>query len=378
MAATFNYARAWRELAQPCYVISVRPDAKALYREVAKRSGSLVQGRNLDVPIPDDLLELFRAIPDPGLAIASRVIHFWGHWAHPGDNWMLVAKKLPPPTRHWPHTTLMTFQASYYGGRDKAKAAALAWQETCWVPDNWELVCSRNGPSRDCGATWKFSNMADQVLAERIGFASRREAHGFSIQEGWLHRWDRDGYKICLGWATQEVHVRATSLHAQGKSWSAVRDEITSGDLLFQWWHEAGDKFMDHTPGTKYDDSELPKLFQPVVDDHFNVLTVRHVNHKPHPFVITQEHVAKSHGILDPTVARCGHPDCRSAYGRHTGAYEEHTSERAVFLQCKHDVAQSEAQECLAQLKPLLEEHKVDGVAFAEHPDGWKIVDDLE
>jgi hypothetical protein len=128
---------------------------------------------------------------------------------------------------------------------------------------------------------------------------------------------------------------------------------------------------MDHKHGTDYTVDELPKLFQPVVAEHFIVMSASHVNFKPHPFTIGVRHMLKDSMTVDPTLAPCaakmGHEMCRLSYA-------EHTYDTVVFLQCKHDVPEPVASECLRNLEPLLKEHKCDGVTFVEHPDGYKIV----
>jgi hypothetical protein len=166
-------------------------------------------------------------------------------------------------------------------------------------------------------------------------------------------------------------------MRSEGVGWEQLHQELIAGDPHAAWFDM--DQFMDHRKGTEYANDELARLFQPAVDEHFTVLDVQQVNYKPHPFTITQRHFTDS-GTIDPDKAPCGY---QAGQFRQMGegcrlSHAEHTSDRVVFLQCKHDVAQSEAQACLSELKPLMEEHKCDGVAFVDHPQGFKIVTDLE
>jgi hypothetical protein len=369
MASKFNYKRAWRELADPGYK-NLCAEATALYDHVVEFGREWHQDSNLQVPVPGELKYRFEELPSYALAVAARTIYFWGHWAHQNGDWLAVTDI---PTRQ-----SMEFKAAAYGGSARrAKEAANSWIEVCHAPDNWRIEAIYNGPGPGKhGAHWKFSSMADQILRERLdlGICGRPRNTGFTICEGFLRMVGREN-NIDMCWGTEASLETVRRLRSEGKDWGAVREEVLAGDHNAAWFDT--NQFMDHEEGTPYADSELPRLLQPVVDDHFTVLDVRRVNHKPHPFVITGKHIENSPGgILDPGAACCGHRQDR--HDRCGLSYTAHTSDRVAFLQCKHDVAQSEAEDCIRRLGPLLEEHAVDGVALVEHPEGWKIVNDEE
>jgi hypothetical protein len=110
----------------------------------------------------------------------------------------------------------------------------------------------------------------------------------------------------------------------------------------------------------------LPKLFQPVVAEHFEVLDVRDVNHRPHPFMIGNKHFRSDSVYLDPRAAPCAMRGCGQPY-------DSHTYDVVCFLQCKHNVPNADAVRVLRQLEPLFTEHKIDGMVFVKHPQGYVI-----
>jgi hypothetical protein len=120
---SFDYVSAWNKLANPAR-LNITPDCAALLSRVIADGGNWRQGANLDVPFPDDALKnAFYNIPSPDLARAARAVYYWGHWCPLGED----------------------------------------------------------GPPH--GAHWKFSNLADQVLSERLGLP-----RGMSSGQGVSHR----------------------------------------------------------------------------------------------------------------------------------------------------------------------------------------------
>ena len=373
MASEFNYERAWRELAGPDHK-KLCAEATALYDHIAEFGREWRQNDALDVPIPDELRPRFEAIPAYALAVAARVIYFWGHWAHPGDVRVVYKGEQQLLVGA---TSTVEFPAAEHDSPRQAHLAAKDWikNRDCRGSecDDWAIEITHNGPSsEDGGAHWKFSNMADQILWQELGLSPPSSPHhhsrGYTVHQGQLRRCTQNiNYNI--GWATPDMLARAQQARNlwPGEGWDRVRDGLIADDP-----HRARfctDQFMDHVKGTSYATGELPQLFQPAVDEHFTVLRVDHVNHKPHPFMITPRHF--DDGVVNPDKAPCGMRDCILSYS-------EHKSAKVVFLQCKHDVAKSEAEACFHALQPLLEEHSCDGVAFVEHLEGWRIVDDEE
>lgn len=151
---TFDYARAWHDVARPAYFV-VTPEARAVLAEVATVARDLHQAPDLTQRWPDDggaLRAKFEALSTPDLAFAARVIYFTGHWFPTGGDLDL--------------------------------------------------------PGRAHGAYWKFSHYADQVLRARLALAGG-EAGGtpaaagvsYGCHEGMI----RLGYGSRDLWVFEEV-----------------------------------------------------------------------------------------------------------------------------------------------------------------------------
>ena len=108
----------------------------------------------------------------------------------------------------------------------------------------------------------------------------------------------------------------------------------------------------------------------------FEFKDISHVNHKPHPFMLGPAHVKfaadKYSGMLgDPCVNDKNFPLC-SNLGC-TLSYKEHTSDKVLFLSLTRDLSNKEAQKVLMGIKPILEEENIDGVAFIETDQKFRI-----
>ncbi len=114
---TFDYRRAWHEVAKPAYLI-LPADVRQLLADVTEQAKDLHQLPDCSMPWPEDsdLRARFDRIPAEWLALAARAIYFVGHW-RPAD-------------------------------ADLAE-----------IPRN--------------GETWKFAHYADQSLRERLGLPPR-------------------------------------------------------------------------------------------------------------------------------------------------------------------------------------------------------------
>lgn len=175
----FNYGRAWRETAEPLFR-ALPDDVLALYHETRERARDCKQdvACRLTWPKFPDATDVLRSFSSAGpathtlragfeaidhdtLALASAVIENYGHW-HPSSE-----------------------------------------------PADLDKF----------GTHWKFSNLADQVLAANLGLHDRfcREDNGFAwrIIEGELRGcigW-RDGWTWRnVGIATRETYERARAL----------------------------------------------------------------------------------------------------------------------------------------------------------------------
>jgi hypothetical protein len=165
---TFDFETAWKEQAQPQF--NTLPDnLRSLYSRVIDECGDIAQGKNLDMPWPVHgeksvgyfqhltLRELFDKIPAELLAVASRVIHDYGHW-YPGGNtdrvggsWkfsnyadqslaLRINETLSP---HWP-TGGNGISFRIHEGFIRAQCStpdSWTWQEICLATlENWEKL----------------------------------------------------------------------------------------------------------------------------------------------------------------------------------------------------------------------------------------------
>ena len=134
----FDYRRAWFELAGPLY--DRLPDhVRALLARVAETSVALVQRDDYTMAWPDDagaLRAAFAALPSDLLAGSARVVYYVGHWQ----------------------------------------------------PSGADAESARQVPGPSSGATWKYSDYADQVLRDRLGVRARGPGTGahLEIHEGVL------------------------------------------------------------------------------------------------------------------------------------------------------------------------------------------------
>lgn len=131
-------------------------------------------------------------------------------------------------------------------------------------------------------------------------------------------------------------------------------------------------EFHDHKEGTEYADDELAELIQellPEVSETVEVERAERVNFNPHPFVIGPKHFPEDGGMyIDPYKAPCAMKGCNLSY-------EEHTSERALFVRPKVDPATGAFKDALKKILAVLEENsvKIDGFALLKpEPDGRK------
>jgi hypothetical protein len=154
--AVFDYASAWDDLAAPAYA-ALPPEIKELDQLALRLTKNLRQGGDLLIPIPAELRAAMEKTNHADLALASRVISVYSHWA--------------------------------YGGKASASSG------------------------------WKFSNCADQVLRAACGLPvddarGAKNGYSFKIHEGILRCFyrDRDSWtrrEICLGTSENLRRARA-------------------------------------------------------------------------------------------------------------------------------------------------------------------------
>jgi hypothetical protein len=377
MSQTFNFRRAWRELAKPAFD-RLPQEVHQLYDTVALRGGELKQGKDLNVPFPDDDLRVrFEAIDSHNLAIAAHVLYFWGHWGHTG----VVVIEIPG----WPpHIIEHIDDFDAFGAKTAANAYIKHCEETMARFDKKQAKISygKNGPCDKYGAHWKFTNLADQVLAKRLGCLQEGRGPGsFYVYEGML-RYGRSGNWTEVGWATEAQldlgkHVlKEYDYMVGGNIGEVLRQELTKTDPDKAWFTTCED-YMDHEPGTEYGSNELPALYESHVAGVLNVLRVTPVNHKvayghngpsrhlgrvpnDHPFMIGPKHMEGSDMVLDPTCAPC------AACGM---PYSNHTYDTAMMVQPARNLTKDELQAALVTLKDVNEEREdgIDGFGLVKH-----------
>lgn len=110
-------------------------------------------------------------------------------------------------------------------------------------------------------------------------------------------------------------------------------------------------------------------------NDIFISKGVDNVNHKPHPYTIGPKHIkyASDHhsGMLGTETLKavpCAVRNCQLSY-------EEHTSNKLLFLSLLRNASKDEVNTFVTDiLKPILIENKIDGIAFVDTPEQYRII----
>ena len=115
------------------------------------------------------------------------------------------------------------------------------------------------------------------------------------------------------------------------------------------------------------------KIREALKSDLFIVKSVQDVNHRPHPYTVGPKHVTyvsdKNGGMLDESVCRkvkCAHPNCNIDF-------DGHTSDNICFLQLTRNGTNDEAQILFKELVETLGEKFIDGFAFVETVEKFRI-----
>lgn len=123
---------------------------------------------------------------------------------------------------------------------------------------------------------------------------------------------------------------------------------------------------------------ETMVLFSDVLDKKglLKVKGINETNYDPHPFTIGPKHIKhandNSGGILNEDTlkaSKCGAPKCNLSY-------EEHKSDKVLFLQLTQDVTELNAQSELVKIKDILIVNNIDGVAFVDTEEEYKFLKD--
>lgn len=132
---------------------------------------------------------------------------------------------------------------------------------------------------------------------------------------------------------------------------------------------------------SKKSKEELEKIFSPLCYYPLSFVSVNTVNFKPHPYTIGPKHInyASDHcgGILGEDVCKkvpCAHSD---RYSSCKLSYDQHTYDTVLFLSLTRNVTEEEVKEVLnPKFGNFMEENGLDGVAFLETPQKYRITND--
>ena len=109
------------------------------------------------------------------------------------------------------------------------------------------------------------------------------------------------------------------------------------------------------------------------VQDVFKLKSIDNVNHKPHPYMLGPRHVQHANenhygglGVETLKAVQCAQPNCKYTY-------EEHTSEEVCFLQLMKNSTNEEVGKVLKELVDTLGEAFVDGFAFVETKEKYRV-----
>ena len=314
--AEFDYARAWKTLAEPQFLSLPASVIEVLYQVVADCEG-LSQGSDLRMIWPGDgahplenpggnyLWEAFKAIPTATLAHASRVIWSMGHWEPLG---------------------------------------------VTGIPG---------------GAHWKFSNYADQVLRDRLGLpqiTEDKKGIGYEIHEGMIRLTFSRGCWIWkeVGLATRgsleqirrEV-LKSEPVRRRDFGPLVTRVRALAPTITRQWLNL--DPFM--VPETSAEKAKV-RWDGLVEDTCVRIAGLEHINHRPHPFTIGPNHLKGDSLVLDPDSAPCAHRGCALSYNEHESDYV------VVLAPARDGVTEDEVKPVLEALVKELEADKLDGFVF--------------
>lgn len=329
----FDYRRAYKEIAEPAFEV-LPQNVRDLYERICKDFKAAQQDKNTDMPWPEgtddnsvsDLWQRFDGIPDDILAMASRVIHYFGHW----------------------------------------KPSGVGGDST--------------------GAYWKFAHWADQTLARKCGLpefqgrAKDRDGISYQVNDGFL--------RVCfsskdewlweeLGIATKPMYEKALKVLPKGKcSVGRYNEKLKELKDLKGWdgGHSLLTPFLD-TSDFKEKGVDEQAVIAALENSGLCLHKIENCNFKPHPYCIGSSHLEHSDGILSESSidhmeryhgVKCGVRGCNLKRS-------EHTSDRVAFLKIKDldpsidKVNLTEPQKAVLAsegMKAIFATHKIDGVAF--------------
>jgi hypothetical protein len=124
--------------------------------------------------------------------------------------------------------------------------------------------------------------------------------------------------------------------------------------------------------------TDLEKKYQETYfkeSDLFTLKSIQNVNYKPHPYTIGPTHVtyAADHcgGMLGKETLEkvpCAHLGC-------TLSYDEHISDKVMFVQLKRNTTGKEAGTFLMQMEEEILKDGIDGFSFVETPENFRLTE---
>jgi len=116
----------------------------------------------------------------------------------------------------------------------------------------------------------------------------------------------------------------------------------------------------------------LEEKYRPLMPEGLTLRSIAQVNHNPHRFTVGPSHVAYAYdhngGILSEDV--CCHAPCAVCYR----PFDEHTYNTVMFLPLTRSLTLDEVRIKLQFLTYAgMEEDKIDGFAFVETPEKFRI-----
>lgn len=119
---------------------------------------------------------------------------------------------------------------------------------------------------------------------------------------------------------------------------------------------------------------EIKQIVSGLLPDILICYDVKDVNHRPHPYMIGVSHIShasKHHsGMLGEATlkaVKCTHPNCNLSY-------EEHISDKVIFLQLKDNVSKDVMHKVLEKIVSTFPEKLFDGFSFIESEEKYRII----
>lgn len=128
------------------------------------------------------------------------------------------------------------------------------------------------------------------------------------------------------------------------------------------------------------EEKELIVAIGKLLNPYFEVRSINHANYKPHPFVIGPRLIVwvsdNWSGMLSEDAIRDYEKKKGSSCSIRGGCnvpYDEHTSDKVLFLSLSKNLSHAIASKRLKSITDLMTEHKIDGISFVETDQRYRI-----